>query len=74
MNNNVRKFSNSSPDCDLEKLEPNIDPKKVNSEIASSSGKIYNIQDLYKIIQAQQSTINKLTQEVRFFKPILHIF
>ena len=43
MNNNVRKFSNSSPDCDLEKLEPNIDPKKVNSEIASSSGKIYNI-------------------------------
>ena len=26
--------------------------------------KTYNIQDLYKIIQAQQSTINKMTSEV----------
>ena len=37
---------------------------KVNSE-TSNSCQTYNIQDLYKIIQVQQSTINKMTLEVR---------
>ena len=60
-NNSVRKS-----DVELENLEPNNDIKKASSETSSSNGKIYNIQDLYKIIQAQQSTINKLTQEVIF--------
>jgi hypothetical protein len=33
----------------------------------SSPSKLYNIQDLIKIIQVQQSTINKLTLEVPFY-------
>lgn len=33
----------------------------------SSPSKLYNIQDLIKIIQVQQSTINKLTLEVTSF-------
>ena len=61
--NNGRKLaSNSNADNSLPTKEVNNETK--NQGEASSGGQIYNIQDLYKIIQVQQSTINKMTLEV----------
>ena len=36
-----------------------------HSSTSSSNNNIYSVDDLYKIIQAQQTTINKLSQEVK---------
>jgi hypothetical protein len=70
MNDSGRKVPvrpNSTSDCYSENIEMNTENNKISSETTSSSTKVYSIHDLYKIIQTQQSTINKMTQEVSFF-------
>jgi hypothetical protein len=49
-----------------------LSPKRLSSNtenniLGGNKAQSYSIDDLYKIIQIQQSTINKLTQEVFIF-------
>lgn len=57
--NSQTQSSQSFPDLKISVLNQN---NPIDTQL--STNQLYNIKDLYKIIQAQQTTINKLTQEV----------